>query len=66
MLFEQVAKRLIDIEEHEYTLETDENPYRAACRSRFAKPEIIAVLGDVKRRLKHLRGKRVAIGRKRL
>ena len=49
MLFEQVAKRLIDIEEHEYTLDTDDVPYVAASQSRFTNPEIIAVLGDVKR-----------------
>jgi len=64
MLFEQVAKRLIDIEEHEYTLETDDTPYVAACQSRFDTPEIIAVLGDVVRRMKMLKGTRAAIGRK--
>ena len=64
MLFEQVAKRLIDIEEHEYTLETDETPYVASCQSRFNTPEIIAVLGDVVRRMKMLKGTRAAIGRK--
>ena len=47
MLFEQVARRLIDIEEHEYTLATDEVAYVASCQSRFNKPEFIAVLGDV-------------------
>ena len=46
MLFEQVARRLIDIEEHEYTLATDDVPYVASCQSRFNNPEIIAVLGD--------------------
>ena len=30
MLFEQVARRLIDIEEHEYTLATDDVPYVAS------------------------------------
>ena len=45
MLFEQVARRLIDIEEHEYTLATDGVPYVASCQSRFNNPEIIAVLG---------------------
>jgi hypothetical protein len=64
MLFEQVARRLIDIEEHEYTLATDDVPYVASCQSRFVKPEIIAVLGDVVRRMRLLKGTRAAIGRK--
>ena len=58
MLFEQVARRLIDIEEHEYTLATDDVPYVASCQSRFNNPEIIAVMGDVVRRLKLLKGTR--------
>ena len=60
MLFEQVAKRLIEIEEHEYVLETDDAPYVASCQSRFNNPEIIAVMGDVVRRLKLLKGTRGA------
>ena len=64
MLFEQVAKRVIEIEEHEYVLETDETPYVASCQSRFDNPEIIAVMGDVVRRLKLLKGTRAAIGRR--
>ena len=54
MLFEQVARRLIDIEEHEYVLATDDVPYVASCQSRFNTPEIIAVLGDVVRRMRLL------------
>ena len=64
MLFEQVAKRVIEIEAHEYTLEADEVEYRASCQSRFNTPEIIAVLGDVVRRLKLLKGTRAAVGRR--
>ena len=64
MPFEQVARRLIDIEEHEYTLATDDVPYVASCQSRFNNPEIIAVLGDVVRRMRLLKGTRAAIGRK--
>ena len=64
MLFEQVARRLINIEELEYTLATDDKPYEAACQSRFNKPELIAVLGDVVRRLRLLKGTKAAIGRK--
>ena len=60
MLFEQVAKRLIEIEEHAYVLETDDAPYVASCQSRFNNPEIIAVMGDVVRRLKLLKGTRGA------
>ncbi len=63
MLFEQVAKRLIDIEEHEYHLETDDTTYLALSRSRFSNPELVAMMGDVVRRLKVLKGTRAAIGR---
>ena len=38
MLFEQVARRLIDVEEHEYTLDTDAEPYVASSQSRFDNP----------------------------
>ena len=55
MLFEQVARRLLNIEEHEYHLNSDLAPYRASCTSRFNNPEIIAVLGDVVRRMRLLR-----------
>ena len=57
MLFEQVARRLINLEEHEYALASDHEPYKAARQSRFNNPEIIAVLGDVIRRLRLLKGK---------
>ena len=64
MLFEQVARRLIETEELEYSLASDLEPYEASCQSRFNNPEIIAVLGDVVRRLRLLRGTRAAVGRK--
>ena len=64
MLFEQVARRLLNIEEHQYSLITDGQPYKASCQSRFNTPEIIAVLGDVVRRMRLLKGTRAAIGRK--
>ena len=64
MLFERVARRLINVEELEYTLETDEEPYGAAWQSRYSSPELIAVLGDVVRRLRLLKGTRAAIGRR--
>ena len=63
MLFEQCAQRVYDIEEMEYSLTTDDVPYVASCQSRFVKPEIVAVLGDVVRRMKMSRGTRAAIGR---
>ena len=64
MLFEQVARRLINIEEHQYALTSDTEPYEASCQSRFNNPEIIAVFGDVVRRMRLLKGARAAIGRK--
>ena len=64
MLFERAARRLINIEEHQYSLATDVEPYKASCQSRFNTPEIIAVLADVVRRMKLLKGTKAAIGRK--
>ena len=45
MLFEHVARRLINIEEHEYSLVSHTQPNKASCQSRFNTPEIISVLG---------------------
>jgi len=64
MLFEQVAQRVINIEELEYTLPSDVETYVASKQSRFNTPEIVAVLGDVVRRLRLLKGTRAAVGRK--
>ena len=64
MLFAQVACRFIETEELAYSLVSDPEPYEASCQSRFNNPEIIAVLGDVVRRLWLLRGARAAVGRK--
>ncbi len=36
MLFEQVARRLINIEEHQYALISDVEPYKASCQVRVA------------------------------
>ena len=38
--------------------------YEAACQSRFSSPEIIAILSDVVRRLRLLKGTKAAIGRR--
>ena len=62
MLFEECARRLIDLEEMEYTLSTDDVPYEASSQSRYVNPEIVAVLGDGVRRMKMLRGTKAAIG----
>ena len=64
MLFEEVARRLLNIEELEYDLPSDTLKYRAACTSRFNTPEHVAVMGDVIRRLALLKGTRAAVGRK--
>ena len=64
MLFEEVAAMVIDREELEYYLEDDDAPYRARAPSRFVAPEIVAVLGDVRRRLALLRGTRAATQRR--
>ena len=58
---QQVAQRLINVEEHQYSLAGDTQPYQAACQSRFNNPEIIAVLGDMVRRMRLLKGTRAAI-----
>ena len=47
-----------------YSLASDQELYKAARQSRFNNPEIIAVLGDMIRRLRLLKGTRAAIGRK--
>merc|ERR1711940_102982 len=64
MLFEEVAAMLLEREELQYSLESDEAPYTARAPSRFVAPEIVAVLGDVRRRLALLRGTRAATQRR--
>ena len=64
MLFEEVAAMVLEREELEYSLEADEAPYSARAPSRFVAPEIVAVLGDVRRRLALLRGTRAATQRR--
>ena len=64
MLFEEVARRLIDVEEMEYMLPGDETPYEARSPSRFTDPEVLAMLGDSVRRLKMLQGVRATIQRR--
>jgi hypothetical protein len=64
MLFEEVARRVINLEELEYTLSSEAQTYVASKQSRFNTSEIVAVLGDVVRRLRLLKGTRGAVGRK--
>ena len=64
MLFEQVARRLLNLEELEYHMAQDQVRYVASNKSRFNTPELIAVLGDVIRRLRLLRSTKATIGRK--
>ena len=56
MLFEQADRRLIDIEELEYSLPCDIEPYEAQYQSNFNTPEITTALGDVVRRLRLMNG----------
>ena len=51
MLFEEVARMLIDREELEYQTEEDAVEYHARSPSRFVSPDVLACLGDATRRL---------------
>ena len=64
MLFEEVARMLLDREELEYHLANDESKYVARSPSRFTEPEVAAMLGDATRRLALLQGVRGAVQRK--
>ena len=64
MLFEEVARMLLNREELGYDLDSDAELYGAGRQSRFDTPEIVAVLGDVVRRLALLLGTKAAVGRK--
>ena len=64
MLFEEVAKMLVDREELEYQLPDDVAPYEARSPSRFTEPEVMVMLDDACRRLKMLQGVRATVQRK--
>ena len=64
MLFEELAAMLLERVELEYSLDEDDAIYAARAPSRFVAPEIMAVLGDVRRRLALLRGARQATQRR--
>jgi hypothetical protein len=64
MLFEEVARMLLNREELEYHLACDEERYEASAQCRFDTPEILSVLFDVVRRLAMLRGARATVNRK--
>ena len=55
MLFEEVARRLINVDEQEYTVSKGAEPYEDSCQGPFNNPEFVVVLGDVIRRLRLLR-----------
>ena len=59
MLFEQVARRLVNLEELEYVLESGEEPCAAACQSRFSLPEIAAALGRTTHSTVHTADRRI-------
>ena len=62
--FEQLFRTLVDREELEYQLDSDETPYKAGSQSRFDTPEFVIVAGDTLRRLLMFRGTRVAFKRR--
>ena len=64
MLFEEVARMLLDREELEYHLVEDEDKYIARSPGRFTEPEVCAMLGDAVRRLALLQGVRGTMQRK--
>ena len=64
MLFEEVARMLLDREELEYHLAEDEEKYMARSPGRFTEPEVCAMLGDAVRRLALLQGCRATMQRK--
>ena len=63
MLFQEVARRLIDVEAMEYVLPGDEIPYKARSPFRFTDPEVLAMLGDPEV-LEVLQGVRATIQRR--
>ena len=64
MLYELVARRLMNIEEREDSLPSDTEPFKASCQNRFNTPELVAVFGNIVRHMRLLKGARAAIGRK--
>jgi hypothetical protein len=64
LTFEQLFLTLIDREELEYQLDSDETPYIAGSQSRFDTLEFVIVAGDTLRRLLMYRGTRVAFKRR--
>ena len=64
MLFEEVARMLVEREELEYQVDGDAFEYHARYPSRFVSPDIIACLGDATRRLALLQGTRAVMARR--
>ena len=64
MLFEEVARMLLEREELEYQFADDQSHYTARSPGRFTEPEVVAMLGDACRRLALLQGVRATMQRK--
>ena len=47
MLLEQVARRLFNVEEMQYSRASDAQPYQASNQSRFNAPELFVVPGFI-------------------
>ena len=62
--FEELFEALLDREELEYQLDSDESPYHALSKSRFDTPEHVIIFGDTLRRLLLFRGTRMALKRR--
>ena len=59
LLMEELFSALLDREELAYSTLSDSQPYQVSEQNRFNKPEIIAVMGDVQRRLSQLQAARI-------
>ncbi len=64
LTFEELFETLLDREELEYQLDSDNAPYCAMPKSRFDTPEHVIIFGDTLRRLLLFRGTRLALKRK--
>ena len=61
---EDIFSALLDREELEYSLASDERPYKARAKSRFDAPDMIIVFGDTLRRLDMFQGTRAVLKRR--
>ena len=61
--FEEIFPALLAREELQYSLASDERPYKARGKSRFDTPDMVIVFGDTLRRLSMFEGTRASIKR---